>query len=120
MFCRYRKRGTNVLSVHIGRAIQFYSRCSGAMHFRCLSAKRVFYIGDGSTLVEFLVLKCFCFCVFLFFVLLSSSVFFFLFFFGGGDKFQVLCMRMHDLERNKIFQHRFFWRLSNGDNAEWL
>ena len=72
MFCRYRKRGTNVLSVHIGRALQFNSRCSGTMHFRCLSAKRDIYIGDGSTLVAFLVLKCFCLCVFLFLVLLSS------------------------------------------------
>ena len=53
-----------------GCAIKFYNiqgRWSGDMHFGCLCAKHVFYfaficIGDGSTLIPFLVLKCLCFC----------------------------------------------------------
>lgn len=57
------------------------------------------YIGHGSTLVAFLVLKCLCFD-----------------FIGYLVKFQSF-VGMHDLERDKMFKRRLFRRLSNGDNA---
>ena len=62
------------------------------------------YIGDWCTLVAFLVLKCLCFC--------------FLGYLVG--KFSKFCGGMQDLERDKIFQHRLFRRLSNCDSARWL
>ena len=73
------------------------------MHLRCLSAKACFllciYIGDGSILATFLVLKCPALLLFL-----------------GYLNFQ----GMWDLEGHKISQYRIFRPLSNGDNVEWL
>ena len=37
-----------------------------------------------------------------------------------SGSFKVLLRWIHDLERGKIFQHRLFRQLLNGDNAQWL